>query len=120
MDSISKKAASWWKRQLKAHLERQCSSFENFEEAFTISLSDNISQKQLDIFEEFLSQEIEDHLKRNGCIELTCKIYPCEILERCGNRAGFLGLNFPRRTYMVINNGKIKVKNDKLNVFKAI
>ena len=114
MSSLATKAANWWREQLSIDGVEKYSPNDpnNVGAIFNYILQDKFSKEQLDIFVNELTKEIDEALSSSESISLRSRWYPCNILERCGNIAGFSGLSFPWQTFMIITKDSIRVKDN--------
>jgi len=114
MNQTAVKAARWWRKQISTEDIYKYDPFEKREldAIFNFLLQDKVDNDMLDQFEIILTEELTSLLKEKQKITLECRRYPCPLLEKCGNFAGFNGLSFPWNTYMIIDGDSIQVKDN--------
>ncbi len=114
MNETAVKAARWWRKQVSTEDIYKYDPFEKggLNAIFNYLLQDKVDKEMLDAFELYLTDELTTLLKKKKRITLGCRRYPCPLLEKCGNYAGFNGLSFPWDTYMIIEDNNIQVKDN--------
>lgn len=105
-------AVNWWAEKITGK-EPHNNGSDDFESFAACMMADmgrkNITEKQLFIFKEVLRGSIEMTQCNGDYMILSCDYGPDRDLSFAADQAGINYLNFPFKTWMKIENGKVEV-----------